>query len=73
MLNKGPQGAIMNYNGHATPEQLAVLTEAIKQLGADLPLHSPERESLAAEIIALFENGIETLDEIKAALFKRIE
>ncbi|UCI10415.1 hypothetical protein [Mesorhizobium sp. B1-1-8] len=60
----------MRHNGSATPEQLAMLTEALKELGADLPLDSPERDTLAAEIMMLFENGIETLDEIKAALSK---
>jgi hypothetical protein len=63
----------MRHNGHATPEQLAILAEALKQLGADLPLDSSERDSLATEIMALFENGIETLEDIKAALFKRFE
>ncbi|TPI10314.1 hypothetical protein FJW06_23510 [Mesorhizobium sp. B4-1-3] len=58
----------MRHNGFATPEQLAILTEALKELGAELPLDSPERETLAAEIMTLFENGIETVDELKAAL-----
>ncbi|MBZ9761561.1 hypothetical protein LB553_11835 [Mesorhizobium sp. CA8] len=61
----------MRHNGSATPEQLAILTEALQQLGVDLPLDSPERETLATEIMTLFENGIETLDGIKAALSKR--
>ncbi|TPI12455.1 hypothetical protein FJW06_16975 [Mesorhizobium sp. B4-1-3] len=60
----------MRHNGYATPEQLAILAAALKELGADLPLASPERETLAAEIMTLFENGIETLNEIKAALLK---
>ncbi|MEI9406588.1 hypothetical protein [Mesorhizobium argentiipisi] len=58
----------MRHNGSATPEQLAILAAALKELGADLPLASPERETLAAEIMTLFENGVETLDEIKTAL-----
>jgi hypothetical protein len=60
----------MRHNGHATPEQLAILTAVLMELGADLPLDSPERETLAAEIMMLFENGLDTLEEIKAALLK---
>ncbi|MBZ9852033.1 hypothetical protein LB565_29050 [Mesorhizobium sp. CA14] len=38
----------MRHNGSATPEQLAILAGALKELGADLSLASPERETLAA-------------------------
>ncbi|PBC04627.1 hypothetical protein [Mesorhizobium sp. WSM3860] len=64
----GHWGDEMRHNGFATPEQLAILTEALKELGGHLPLDSPERDTLAAEIMMLFESGVETLEELKAAL-----
>ncbi|WP_292587834.1 hypothetical protein [Mesorhizobium sp.] len=48
-----------------------MLSKALAELGGHFPPGSPEREALAAKIMALFEGGADTLEEIKKALSER--
>lgn len=61
----------MPHHGFARPEQLAMLSKALAELGGHFPPDSPERDALAAKIMALFEGGADTLEEIKKALSDR--
>ena len=58
----------MRRNEFASPEQLAMLAKALEELGSHLPPGDPERDNLAAQIMSLFENGANTLEDIKQAL-----
>ncbi|RWB65990.1 hypothetical protein [Mesorhizobium sp.] len=61
----------MPHHGFARPEQLEMLSKALAELGGHFPPDSPEGEALAAKIMALFESGTDTLEEIKKALNDR--
>jgi hypothetical protein len=60
----------MPFRGAASPEQLAVLTSVLddhcRKIG--LTEDHPEREALAHRVMALFNNGVLDLDDLKQAL-----
>ncbi|RWE21538.1 MAG: hypothetical protein EOS41_26430 [Mesorhizobium sp.] len=61
----------MPHHSFARPEQLKMPSKALAELDGHFPPDSPEREALAAKIMALFEGGTDTLEEIKKALNDR--
>jgi hypothetical protein len=56
------------------PEQLRVLSTAVENFCviASIDAKSPQREQAARLALVLFRNGVQTPDELKAALFQRL-
>jgi hypothetical protein len=56
------------------PEQLRVLSAAVENycVIASIDAKSPQREQAARLALVLFRNGVQTPDELKAALFQRL-
>ncbi|GLS30790.1 hypothetical protein GCM10007937_24980 [Mesorhizobium albiziae] len=63
----------MCFNGIASPEQLAVLHQIFDDRcrAAGIQPGDPDHEILALRIISLFESGVQTAEEIIAALDER--
>ena len=60
----------MPFEGIANPEQLAVLTRVLDDHCRNIGLAEdhPEREALAHRVMALFNNGILDIEDLKQAL-----
>lgn len=60
----------MRTNGSASPDQLAVLHQIFEErcLAAGIEPGDPDRENLAQQIMHLFESGVQSPEELKAAL-----
>lgn len=60
----------MKHNGIADPDQLSMLVRVLDNYcsQAGLLLHSPEREHIAATIMALYEGGMTDEGRLAAAL-----
>jgi hypothetical protein len=58
------------FKGIANPEQLAVLTRVLDDHCRNIGLAEdhPERETLAHRVMALFNNGILDIEDLKQAL-----
>lgn len=60
----------MTISGVASPAQLAILSAALEEYCAEAGFAAadPMREDVARHLLDLFDRGIESLDELKAAL-----
>ncbi|WP_149762216.1 hypothetical protein [Neomesorhizobium albiziae] len=60
----------MRFNGSASPEQLVILHQIFNDRCRDAGIQpgDPAHENLAYRIMSLFESGIQTADELVAAL-----
>lgn len=65
----------MRFNGSASPEQLAVLHQVFNDRcrAASIQPGDPDHEILALRTMSLFESGVQTADELKAALDEGIK
>jgi hypothetical protein len=63
-------GSTMRFNGIASPEQLALLHQIFDDCcrAAGIKPGDPDREILALRIMSLFESGLQTSEELMAAL-----
>jgi hypothetical protein len=62
--------AIMRPKGSATPHQLSILTTALGEYCREVGIspNSPDWDEAAYKVILLFEDGSESLEELKQAL-----
>ena len=60
----------MSFNGSTSPEQLAVLHQVFNDRcrAAGIQPGDPDHEIFALRIMSVFESGVQTADELKAAL-----
>ena len=59
----------MKFGGVASPEELAVMDRVLDAYCAQAGVtNQVERENIAAEIVALFELGLPTEDDLRRAL-----
>lgn len=73
VLSPSKEDSIMRFNGSASPDQLSVLHQIFKErcCAAGIEAGHPDHEALALRIMKLFESGIQSIEEIIAALDAR--